>query len=226
MVIMIRSGLRVMGVALIVAAGLSTLGCAGGAKATDGPAAAHERISKPDDRLSTFPEADGEVPVEDGPGSALAAQVEASESDQVGIESSTLEGTDSEATVRPSLDPELESKLALFGQTYLAYDYRLTSESRLAPIEILVAPDLYVSLITPLPAALNETLTTERRIVKAEFLAVEGIDSNPGGGGIYQLSFLVSETSKPPSGDEELFQERTQSLTVVVGPDGLIEDVR
>ncbi|MCP3988652.1 MAG: hypothetical protein GY724_06250 [Actinomycetia bacterium] len=212
--------------ALMVAISLATMGCTNGANASDGPAASMDRLSKLDTQESASPAPDDTAPADNGPGSALAAQLKASESGRTEGESSTREGTDSEVIVPPSLDPELESKLALFGQAYLAYDYRVTGDSRLAPIKLLVTQDLYDGLVAPLPAALVETLIAQRRIVTAEFLAVEGIESSPSGGGIYQLSFMVTETSTAPLSDEASIEERTQLLTVVLGPDELIEDVR
>ena len=173
-------------------------------------------------------EVDDEQPgAEDGIGSRMEERIEqAEEANEAEEESTTREGTDSEEAVPPPPDHELESKLALFGQAYLAYDYRVTSETRLAPVQDLVTPDLYQGLITPLPEALTESLIAEHRVVTAELMTVEGIDSDLEGGGVYELSFLVSETTNPSSSTEPVTEEHIQLLTVFVRPDHLIEDVR
>jgi hypothetical protein len=181
----------------------------------------------PTDPETAAPETEGDDPgTDDGIGSRMADQIEETEASEDQGESQTYPGTDSEVLVPPPLDEELESKLALFGQTYLAYDYRVSAESRLAPVQALVTADLYQSLVAPLPQALTESLADERRVVTAELVSVEGISFDPREGKVYQLSLLVSETTTPSPTAEPITEERTEHLTIFLGLDGVIEDVR
>jgi hypothetical protein len=168
-----------------------------------------------------------------GPGAALAANLEqaAERAGAVGEASSgdgvaTLDGTDSTPALAPEPDAALVARLTRFGEVYLAYDYRVLIADQLATVQDLVAPGLYETLTVPLPPALEEALARQQLVVTAIPVEVTGIEVRPDGGEVYHLSFTVTESRRVEGQTVSLEMASIEHLTVVVGADDRVVDVR
>lgn len=138
----------------------------------------------------------------------------------------TAEGTDSvPADAVAPVDAEIRLRLARFGESYLGFDYREPPERRLDELIQMVTPSLFTELAAPLPMALTETLVAERRVEIPELLTLVPVEAIATGGGVYELSFAVAETTTP-DGTTVAERERMQTITVVLNADNLVEDVR
>ena len=190
--------------------------------------------------IATGDEAHGRPSV-GGPGSSLAAALTRAADEAAGtptdepaatelvgstggLDRTTVSGTDSEPIVAPPVAAELASQLGRFGQLHLGYDYREDAAVRLAPLERLVAPELYLDLAAPLPPALVASLAEERRVVTVEPLEVAGLDAGPDGGGVFEI--LLAVTERRTLGGEVEVSERVEAVVVVVDAAGLVVDVR
>lgn len=111
-------------------------------------------------------------------------------------------------------DDELRARLIDFGGRYLAYDYRLGPDDRLAGLQPLVAADLLDELAQPVPAALTDQLAAEERVVVAAFDGLRPIDEN-----VYELRYTV--TTAGASADDG-----GRTLVVTVDEEQLVSDVR
>jgi hypothetical protein len=127
------------------------------------------------------------------------------------------EGTDSALVETP--EPITDAARAMvtdFAVAYLSYDYRETDADRVERLRPLASEDLLVLLAEPMPLALTEDLKRDQRVVTAEPLEVVVVTTD-----VYQAVFELTTTS---AGGDPATEQRL--LTVVLGPDGLVHDVR
>ncbi|MEM8925387.1 MAG: hypothetical protein AAGD35_17935 [Actinomycetota bacterium] len=162
----------------------------------------------------------------EGSRSGLVADLERAATSTTAAEPVTDEGSDSVTTTvaPPPLDAALRSRLEVFGQLHLGYDHRQDHADRVAELAVVVDPLLLEQLAVPLPAALVEELASEERIVTATMREIVPLEPLPEGGGVYRLDVDLETTTidtGAASGEPGF-----TSVVVVVGPDGLIEDVR
>ena len=223
-----------MGVALAVALGPGSLACASPSSSAGAPSLPTmlltSDISSVDGDASPQPTAPLGVSTTPTVGIAAGLVAELDRATVGGDEpenANTDSGTDSALAEPPApLAPAIESQLIDFGRRYLEFDYRTPTSSPLAAVQAVVTPALYAALVAPLPAALVESLVAEQLVVTAEFVAIDGVEGRIGGGGVYQLTYLLTVTRIEPGAGRSEQLERTQILVVVVDGNDLVEDVR
>lgn len=139
----------------------------------------------------------------------------------------TEAGTDSTEAESPIVvTEEIRQRLSRFGGRYLSYDYRENPEARLEDLAALVTPSFYDRIAVPLPPALADSLVAERHVESAALISVVPISALPDGGGVYELSYAVTQTTTPIGSAEAAESERTQTISVVLDSENLVEDVR
>jgi len=162
------------------------------------------------------------------PASGLGARVERATDPGENEPSATEGGTDSAHSLLPPvvLDAVAEQAVIDVGRAYLEYDYRVTPEARLAPVEDAMTPELFVELVAPLPPSLFGTLAAEQRMVTVTFVAIEGVEKRPDGAGVYELSFELNESRVGAGESKPEEQNWSQTLVVVVDSNNVVEDLR
>lgn len=151
-------------------------------------------------------------------------RVDVSSDDREPIADAGTDSTDAESPI--VVTAEIRQRLSRFGDRYLSYDYRENPEARLDDLAELVTPSFYDRIALPLPPALAGSLAAERHVESAALLSVVSITALTGGGGVYELSYAVTEMTTPAGAAETVESERTQVITVVLDAENLVEDVR
>jgi hypothetical protein len=126
------------------------------------------------------------------------------------------DGTDS-ALVEEALPVSEGARATVsgFADAYLAFDHRDDGTERIERLRPLATEDLLATLSQPVPPAMAEQLRAEERVVTAETLDVVPVAPD-----VYQA---VVEVTTATTGQETTEQKL---LTVVLGADGLVQDVR
>lgn len=229
MVIMNKTGLGAVGVAVAMSLAPASLGCGFGPDSALSPGSSSSETSLP--RTAAASEEIGE----DMSTSARAAKSRSGlvdtlndqGVDRTAVRSLTASGTDSVTPESvPGLDEGVRVRLSRFGERYLSYDYREPPERRLDELAALVTPALFAELAAPLPPALAASLVEEQRVAVPELVSLVPLEALASGAGVYELAFAVTETTTPSGSTMPAERERVQTITVVLNAENLVEDVR
>ncbi len=244
MIIMNKPRLAVPRALLLAALVVASLGCASssGGAPTAAPDPVPPGSGSPLDPAA--PDPGGTDPVADS-GATGASEAPPVTGSRAGLIEALAESATSTAPPRPVTDdgtdsvtvastpaplaPGLRADLEEFGRWYLGYDHTWAPGRRAEALAPLVTETLLAEVAAPLPAALTAQLAAQQRVVTPRLETAEPIEAQADGSVVALLRFtVVTEALAPDAidGDEPVTVEESMVLTVVVGPDGLVGDVR